>query len=292
MNYPLLQSPLVSIIMNCFNGERFIADAIISVLNQTYNNWELIFWDNCSTDFTKNVVQKFSDSRIKYFLSPEFTTLYDARNRAISFSSGELITFLDVDDLWEGGKLASQVALFEASPDTGVIFSNYYISNCALNTKKIALSNITLNENLQLQLLNNYFIGILTVMMRRNLFSLDKFCFNPRYTIIGDFDFFVRLSSFVQFKFINLPLATYRIHGDNEGIRNKLQYFKEIEIWCENAKLISPNLNLTHILNIARYGMACHFISNGSRVEALNIFFHLPLSFFKLKLAIKLLLPI
>jgi hypothetical protein len=121
---------------------------------------------------------------------------------------------------------------------------------------------------------------------------MDKFCFNPDYTIIGDFDFFVRLSSFVKFKFINLPLATYRIHGNNEGIKNKLQYFEEIEIWCANAKIIFPKLNSIRILNIARYGKACHFISKGSRVEALNIFFHLPLSYLKLKLAIKLLLSL
>ena len=101
--------PLVSIIMNCHNGQEFLEEAIKSVLSQKYQNWELIFWDNFSTDNSKKILQEFSDERIKYFKSNKFTNLYEARNLAIEKSKGEYIGFLDTDDLWATDKLQKQM---------------------------------------------------------------------------------------------------------------------------------------------------------------------------------------
>ena len=64
-----MQDKLVSIIMNCHNGEKFLSEAIKSILKQSYKNWELIFWDNCSTDNSSLILKSFKDSRIKYFRS-------------------------------------------------------------------------------------------------------------------------------------------------------------------------------------------------------------------------------
>ena len=73
----------VSIIMNCHNGERYLKQSLKSVLNQTYKNWELIFWDNNSTDDSKKIFKSFKDKRLKYFKSSKFNTLYKSRNLAI-----------------------------------------------------------------------------------------------------------------------------------------------------------------------------------------------------------------
>ena len=64
-----LNKPLVSVIVNCFNGEKYLKEALASVLNQSYENWEIIFWDNRSTDNSKNILNSFKDSRIKYFFN-------------------------------------------------------------------------------------------------------------------------------------------------------------------------------------------------------------------------------
>ena len=63
------KSPLISIIMNCRNGERFLKNSLKSILNQTYKSWELIFWDNKSTDKSYQILSKIKDKRIKYFLA-------------------------------------------------------------------------------------------------------------------------------------------------------------------------------------------------------------------------------
>ena len=110
----MLKKPLVSIIVNCFNGEKYLRDALQSVLKQTYKNWELIFWDNKSFDNSKKVFLEFLDDRFKYFISEKHTTLYEARNNAIKQSKGEVIALLDVDDWWiDNRRLEKQVDFFK-----------------------------------------------------------------------------------------------------------------------------------------------------------------------------------
>ena len=104
-----MKNPLVSIIMNCHNGEKFLRQSIKSVLHQSYKNWELIFYDNCSSDNSKQIIKNFKDKRIKYLHSKIFLNLYHARNKAIQNTKGKYITFLDTDDWWEKNKLKKQI---------------------------------------------------------------------------------------------------------------------------------------------------------------------------------------
>lgn len=96
---------LVSIIMPSWNTERFIAETIQSVINQTYTNWELLIVDDCSTDNTDEVVASFKDDRIKYFHNEKNSGAALTRNRAMREARGEWIAFLDSDDLWMPEKL-------------------------------------------------------------------------------------------------------------------------------------------------------------------------------------------
>ena len=68
-------NPLISIIMNCRNGEKYLKKSTQSVLKQTYENWELIFWDNYSSDNSAKIIKNFKDTRIRYFKSKKFTNL-------------------------------------------------------------------------------------------------------------------------------------------------------------------------------------------------------------------------
>ncbi|QTE74988.1 glycosyltransferase family 2 protein [Clostridiales bacterium FE2010] len=100
---------LVSVIMPSWNTERFIANSIQSVINQTYQNWELIIVDDCSTDDTDNVVAGFSDERIRYLKNEKNCGAALTRNRALREAKGEWIAFLDSDDLWMPEKLEKQI---------------------------------------------------------------------------------------------------------------------------------------------------------------------------------------
>ena len=120
------ESPLVSIIMNCYNGGKYLQEALDSIINQTYKNWELIFWDNQSTDDSENIVLSYNDHRIRYFYSKKHTILYEARNLAIEKSIGEYLAFLDVDDFWDSTKLEKQMRAFSKNSEVAIVYSNFY----------------------------------------------------------------------------------------------------------------------------------------------------------------------
>lgn len=107
--------PLVSIIMPTYNCAEFIEESIISVIKQTYTNWELIIIDDCSTDNTEEVVKKYCkrDSRIKYLKLDENSGAAIARNKGIEQAQGKYIAFLDSDDLWMEEKLEKQISFME-----------------------------------------------------------------------------------------------------------------------------------------------------------------------------------
>ena len=103
------KGPETSIIMNCHNGEKYLSEAIKSVFSQTYKNWELIFWDNGSTDKSKKIFKNFKDNRLRYFYKHKKVSLYESRNSACKKARGDYIAFLDVDDIWFSKKLEWQI---------------------------------------------------------------------------------------------------------------------------------------------------------------------------------------
>ena len=117
------EHPVVSVVINCYNGEKYLQQAIDSVLAQSYEDWEVIFWDNRSTDRSAEIVLGYRDTRFRYFHAPRHTPLYEARNYAIERARGDLIAFLDVDDWWFPSKLERQVPLF-VDPLVGIVCSN------------------------------------------------------------------------------------------------------------------------------------------------------------------------
>ena len=89
----------VSVIINCHNGAKFLKHALDSALSQTYENIEVIFFDNYSSDGTGDLVSQYKDERVRYFRSDTFLSLGQARNEALQRAGGQLIAFLDSDDI-------------------------------------------------------------------------------------------------------------------------------------------------------------------------------------------------
>ena len=108
---------LVSIITPTYNCGKFIGQTIESVLNQSYQNWEMIIVDDCSTDNTKEIVEKYvkQDKRIKYYVLEVNSGAAVARTKAMQLASGEYIAFLDSDDLWMPDKLEKQILFMKVN---------------------------------------------------------------------------------------------------------------------------------------------------------------------------------
>ena len=228
--------------MNCFNGEIFLQEAIESVLKQNYKNWELIFWDNKSIDNSKKILFTFKDKRIKYFYSNKNIKLYEARNKAIKKASGKYITFLDVDDFWKKKKLENQLRIFKKDDSINFIYSNYFVYYNKTKKKKLFYSKNLPSGYITQKLLDAFLICISTVMMKKKIFENDLF--NKNYEIIGDFDYFIKLSMKIKFYAIQKPLTIYRIHEYNTSKIKLNLYINELNSWIKKYEKKFKNLNI------------------------------------------------
>jgi len=216
--------PKVSVNIPCYNSAPFIKATLESVLNQTYKDFEIIVIDDGSTDDTEKIVKSIKDPRIKYLYKVN-EGLSKARNRAIDFSIGEYIAFLDHDDLWLPDKLEKQIKLFEDNKGLGLVFSDTYVLK---NNKK---ENATYFKRCkpkkgyifeELLFGRSNFIPLLTVMMRKNIFK-EIGQFKEEYVIGEEYELFLRAAEKYEFDYVNKPLATYRIHSGNTS--NKKDIF-------------------------------------------------------------------
>lgn len=201
--------------MNCLNGEKYLREAIDSVCTQTYSDWEIIFWDNASRDASAEVAQSYRDGRLRYFRGDTTVPLGQARNVAIEQSRGELIAFLDCDDLWLPQKLERQVPLFMADSAVGLVYSDTVFFNQRGVQRRLYAKQDPYRGHCFPQLLNHYVVSLETAVLRRSaLDSLDRW-FDGRFSAIEEYDLFVRVGLDWKVDFVPEVLAKWRIHDES-----------------------------------------------------------------------------
>ena len=288
--------PLVSVIMNCYNGETYLFDSIKSILDQTYKNFEIIFWDNQSKDNSATIFKSFKDKRLKYFYAKKHTSLYKARNLAIQKSKGKFIAFLDTDDIWVKDKLNLQIKKF-SNKKIGLVYANYYTLNQATGFKAIAYKKELPEGVIYRNLLKNYFLGIGTAIVRKEIFMKEK-KFDENFNIIGDFDFFTRISKSTYFAKIQDPLLIYRIHKNSFSNKNYQMYINEFKLWLKKQKLFNENslffvkqkiiymevvLDILHKRYISALKNILKIVSNKKKIKLIFFIFIPNFIFIKLK---------
>ena len=275
-------NPLISVIINCHNGAKYLDDCIKSVLSQTYKNWEIIFFDNNSTDKSSKIIKKYNDHRIKYFRSKKTHKLYKARNLAINKSNAEFITFLDTDDWWINTKLEEQKNFFLSNPSLDIVYSNLYLFFQKNLSKKLFIKKIK-NKNITQNLINKFEMPILTSMIKREFFNKIKF--DNNFTIIGDLDFFVRASTIGKIKGIKKPLAYYRYHENNLSKKKINLHIKELQLWTSkiNIKREFQGIDFKNIYILIHLLQIKKNILQGKKIDALKKIFMTPFSLIKLK---------
>lgn len=207
--------PRVSVIMNCLNCSKYVGEAIDSVYAQTYKDWEIIFWDNASTDNSAEMAKGY-DNRLKYFRSGDTVPLGKARNWAIEKASGDYIAFLDCDDIWLPQKLEMQIPLFEKNDKTGLVYCNTFFLNQITGKERLLYKRDNQPRGIVFgALLSNYFLSMETAVIRRRaLDSLDEW-FDERFNISEEADLFIRLAHDWEADYIFQPLAKWRVHPES-----------------------------------------------------------------------------
>ena len=251
------KNQLISIVMNCYNGERFLKQSLNSVINQDYQNWELIFFDNSSTDKSAEIFKSYLDRRFHYYNSNKTTNISIARNKAISLCKGEFIAFLDVDDYWDKNKLSKQIKLFVK--DIDLTFTNFWSikenKNKIFQFQKPKLVNLKFKKNIIETVLENYEIVQSTIIIKKEVLQNINTIYNEKYHIIGDFVLFLKIYNHKNIDHLKYPLTYRRIHKESESRKNIEKTLDEFEdfyiynkknnkIFSDKNKLIFLNSNL------------------------------------------------
>lgn len=200
--------PLVSIILPTYNRGKSIQRSINSILDQTYEDFELIIVDDGSTDNTKEIVSIYKDSRIRYFKHEINKGQSIARNTGINNVNQDckFIAFQDSDDIWVKNKLELQIRAFDESPErVGLIFCSYKKIYLNKLQKIFPTQKIPKNGDMYYKLLESSFIGTPTTVIKKECIKKVG-GFDESLTFLEDWEFFVRISKYYHFKFINLPL--------------------------------------------------------------------------------------
>lgn len=210
-------SAKVSVIIPNYNYAKYVSDAIQSVLSQTYRNFEIIVVNNGSTDNSLEILTGFGDLII--LVNQANLGQSGARNTGLLKSTGDLIAFLDADDIWETTKLEKQIALFRE--DTQLIYSGLMKFENE-SGKILSLYFPVFRGSCILHFLNNPGVAIVlggesTVLFSRDLFN-QVGDFDTRLSISAGWDFFRRCSLYTKFDYVPELLVKYRIHGNNMSL--------------------------------------------------------------------------
>ena len=220
-------SPLVSIIIPSYNHGKFVDKALRSVLNQTYQNWEVILIDNQSTDQTNEILSKFKDSRLKFFKIDNNGIIAKSRNLGIKLSKGEWIAFLDTDDWWTSDKLST--CMDNINNEVDFIYHNLEIKydkpKFSLKGKKYKgrqLDKPILINLLVSGILEGNAIGNSSVIVRKKIINkVGGISENKDLVASEDYNTWLRIAQITDnFKYLKKKLGYYLIHDFSAQKRN------------------------------------------------------------------------
>lgn len=241
-----LNDKLVSIACRIYNAEGNIAKTIESILNQTYENWELVIVDDNSQDHSQQIIKSYTDKRIKYYRNDSNIGIISNLNKVLSLCKGDYISILDGDDYYYPDKLEKQVKFLNDNPDYGAVFSYLDILCDKKNKhKKIILEKLinrpseTREAMLREIFEKENFLAFPTEMFRRELIMN----FPGSIIALGDCNFHVHVLLNSKIKVLEKPFVKYSIFGNN----NSSGWINNDVITCENIYLLKTFSNISDL---------------------------------------------
>ncbi|MFC1804624.1 glycosyltransferase family 2 protein [Candidatus Omnitrophota bacterium] len=224
-----MREPLVSVNIPAYNAQDFIERTILSALNQTHKNIEVIVLDDGSTDKTGDVVEKLQkkDSRVRYYYQ-ENQGLSPTRNRLFDLSKGEYIAFLDHDDEWLPEKIELQLLIFKGRPELGLVFGravNHYEDG--RRKEEFMKRSPRRGKVFYEYLLSLNFIPLCSAVVRKDV--LKKYMpFKPWLRTSEEWELFLRLGRDYEFDYIDRVVAIYHVRKDGLMRRSALREAEEV----------------------------------------------------------------
>jgi glycosyltransferase involved in cell wall biosynthesis len=238
-------NPAVSINLCCYNSEKYLEETLLSIVGQTYKDWELVIINDGSTDSTEKIITKYINQGypIIYYWQENHGLGY-SRNEAIKHSKGKYIAFIDHDDLWMPQKLEKQMTLFD-DPEVGLVYSDAIYFNEEGNSSRLYQLSSYYEGRCFRSLLTDYFLCLQTVVIRRAALNSLTNWFDIDFNMSEDQDLFTRIGYKWKLSMVNEPLAKWRVHSlsqtwtEGRGIK----FADELDEMLEKYEKIIPDFN-------------------------------------------------
>ena len=260
-------SQLISIILPCYKQAQYLPDALASVLNQTYTNWECIIVNDGSPDNTKEISKAWvsKDKRYKYF-KKDNGGASSSRNVGLKHAQGDFIQFLDADDVIDSKKLELQVEALQGTSEFALSISDYFTSyeNDLLKPHPYYVTPKFKSNDYIVELISDWgtklSIPIHCFLFKKEVFKNGKICFVETLPNNEDWDCWMNIFKLKpEVKYIDLKLATYRIQGTGVTSNRKLMitgYLQAINLQKKN--FIKNSIEYKHLerkYNHVKYGI-------------------------------------
>lgn len=213
----------ISVILPTYNRADLLVNAVKSVLNQSYQNFELIIVDDGSTDCTYETVAQFQDARIRYIPCKQNRGAASARNRGIQEASYPYIAFQDSDDVWKPEKLARQIEAFRRAPeDTGIVYCEFYYHGINGTEGICPDREIPLGQkqgHIFPELLTGNMIGMPTILVKKECFARAGM-FNENLHCLEDYEWILRVAQ--QYRILLVQECLVDVYATLESVTNNI----------------------------------------------------------------------
>jgi glycosyltransferase involved in cell wall biosynthesis len=212
--------------MNCYNSDKYLKEAIDSIYAQTCDNWEIIFWDNCSSDRSSSIAKSY-DGKLKYFLAKQTTSLGKARNFALREAKGDYVAFLDCDDAYLPDKIEIQLAAMKKN-NAALSFGGWI----KINEKGEKLSEYKMKSNFGYEfetLLSKYNVNWQTVMFDNSFLKKNNISFDENLSFSPDFNLVLRIAYNSPVLAIDELLSKYRVHDNSMSRHSKAEKYNDFD---------------------------------------------------------------
>ena len=226
-----MSSPKISVLVPTYNSAPYLKETIQSVLNQTFNDFELILLNDASTDNSEEIILSFNDSRIRYYKNDTNLGISPSRNKLMDLAQGEYLAILDNDDICMPQRLEIQAQYLDTHSDVSICGTRFelFTSNHQMPLYKKLFINLgwiwchPYCPTIQDAIKGDVFMHP-TAMYRKKDFIQHNIRYQAEYTPAEDYDI-AKQALFKNLKIINLPqiLLKYNLHGNNFSIKRKQQ---------------------------------------------------------------------
>ncbi len=231
-----MSNPKVSVLMSVHNGEKYLREAIESILNQTFKEFEFVIINDASTDNSLEIIKSYNDPRVRIINNPQNIGLTLSLNKGLKNVKGDYIARMDDDDISLPDRLKKQVAFMDQNPEIGVCGS--WVKTIGETEGEIWKYPVE-HEVIRCNLLFKSVLAHSSVIFRREFLNLYKLKYNPKFCQAQDYDLWIRCSNYFKLSNLAEPLVLYRLHNKQIGY-----------VYSENQEVAANNIREYQLLKL------------------------------------------